>query len=423
MATATVATQQATVYIRRKDEAGNWYYDRIETGKGKKTGHLTGPFFSRPFTINSKGKRAQVWNKLRAENFEDAQDEANLGATALVARAQGLTVAEAEQVSNGNRVLVKDAVSRFLDQKRTKAYRTRINYTHILNEFLEWLPSGIRFVDQMDAETNNTLDNYMRHLETIGSAPRTIQNKIAVICFMLKKRRNFSAGIETPSKIVEMPTIDEEDAIPYTREDLKKIFKAATPEERIRYLFYLDSACREQEVSVAEWRDIDWTKSTYYVHPKTWVSRDGKPKTFTVKTHETRYIPLTREVLDMLKARKADKKNPAHSRWIFPNQNGDPDGHHLRKFKKLVFEAGLNCGLCHKEEWDKEETCATQSEGCEQHYLHRLRKTCATFWHHQGIPIRNIQKYLGHKSLDTTQKYLGIRDSSELQEQINAPKF
>jgi integrase len=423
MATATAITQQSSVYIRRKDGAGNWYYDRIETGKGHKTGHLAGPFFSRPFTVNSKGKRAQVWNKLRAGDFEAAQAEANLGATALVARAQGLTVVEAEQITNGNRVLISDAVAKFLDQKRTKAYRTRINYTHILNEFLEWLPDRIRFVDQMNAETDNTLDNYMRHLETIGSAPRTIQNKISVVCFMLKKRRNFPAGIETPTKIVEMPTIDEEDAIPYKREELKKIFKVASPEERICYQFFLDSACREQEGSVAEWQDIDWTERTYYIHPKKWMSQSGKPKEFKVKTHETRYVPLTRELVDLLKARKADKKNPAHSRWIFPNKNGDPDGHLLRKFKKLVFKAGLNCGHCHKEEWGKDETCSTKLEGCETHYLHRLRKTCATFWHHQGIPIRNIQKYLGHKSLDTTQKYLGLKDNSEIQDQINAPKF
>jgi integrase len=291
-------------------------------------------------------------------------------------------------------------------------------------------------VDQIDNQNDNTLDNYMRHLESKGYAPRTVVNKLSIICFMLKKRRNFTAGIEQPTKIVEMPTIEEEEAIPYTREDLKKIFAATLPKdskdkrqskpgEYVRTLFFLDSACREQEMSVAEWHDIDWAKGTYYVHPKTWVSNyTGNTKKFTPKSHETRYIPLTRELLSVLRDRKADKTNPAHSsRWIFPNETGDPDGHHLRKFKKLVYRAGLNCGLCHKEEWKDGETCSTKSEGCEQHFLHRLRKTCATFWHQPGIPLRNIQKYLGHKSLDTTQKYLGIKDSDELQDLINVPKF
>lgn len=435
MPTARIAAQtpvlgkQASIYIRKKNQAGEWFYERVETGKGHKTGHLTGPFYSRPFTINSRGKRAQVWNILKAETFDDAQAEANQGATALTAKNKGLSIVEAEQASNG-RVLIKDAVARYLDQKRNKAYRTQVNYKQILNQFVEWLPSHIRFVDQIDNDQENVLDDYMRHLENTGYEARTVVNKLSIICFMLKKRRNFSGGIDQPTKIVEMPTVEEEDAIPYAPDDLKTIFKTADNEERIRFQFFLDSACREQEMSVAEWQDIDWTRAKYYVHPKTWVNYNGKEKKFTPKTHETRYIPLTRELLSMLKDRKADRKNPASSsRWIFPNENGEPDGHHLRKFKKLAYKAGLNCGLCHKDEWGNNETCKTISlaqaveSGCKQHFLHRLRKTCATFWHHQGIPIRNIQKYLGHKSLDTTMKYLGIQDSEELESQLNVRKF
>jgi integrase len=431
MATAPNLTQ-ASVYIRKKNQDGIWFYERVETGKGHKTSHLQPPFYSRPFTINSRGKRAQIWNKLRAETFDEAQNEANQGATALTTKAKGISIAE-----NG-RVLVKDAVDRYLDQKRNKSDRTKINYKSILNQFLEWLPSHVRFVDQIDDEHDNTLDNYMKHLEEKGYEGRTIKNKISVICFMLKKRRNFIDGIEQPTKIIEMPTIEEEDAVPYTAEDLKQVFtitaiksadskegRLKKSDERVRVQFLLDSACREQEMSVAEWSDIDWTKGTYWVRSKTWVSNyTGKQKKFTPKTHETRRVPLTRELLGLLKDRKADRTNPASSsRWIFPNETDDPDGHHLRKFKKLVYRAGLNCGKCHKEEWDEKENCGTKAEGCEEHYLHRLRKTCATFWHHQGVPIRNIQKYLGHKSLETTQKYLGIKDSDELQDQINAPKF
>src|ERR1700752_3824450 len=46
MSTLAVQQPQASVYIRLK-EAGKWKYQRVETGKGHKTGHLTGPFFSR----------------------------------------------------------------------------------------------------------------------------------------------------------------------------------------------------------------------------------------------------------------------------------------------------------------------------------------------------------------------------------------
>ena len=104
-------------------------------------------------------------------------------------------------------------------------------------------------------------------------------------------------------------------------------------------------------------------------------------------------------------------------------------GHFLRKFKAIAKEAGLNCGECEttisEGRFAKHQvtaSCLTRPVG-EKHYLHRLRKTCATFWHEKHIPIRTIQCWLSHKSLETTQKYLGIKDSAELQEQINAPKY
>jgi site-specific recombinase XerD len=67
--------------------------------------------------------------------------------------------------------------------------------------------------------------------------------------------------------------------------------------------------------------------------------------------------------------------------------------------------------------------CADDCQVCEQHYLHKFRKTRATHWHNTGVPIRTIQKWLGHKSLETTMIYLGIKDTEELKEQINAPIF
>ncbi len=52
-------------------------------------------------------------------------------------------------------------------------------------------------------------------------------------------------------------------------------------------------------------------------------------------------------------------------------------------------------------------------------YRHRLRKTCATRWHEVGVPIRTIQRWLGHKSLETTRIYLGETDASKLRGEID----
>jgi integrase len=406
---------QTSVYVRERTTSGTgkayYKYLRIKEGQGRRTGGYTAPFYIR---VTHNGK--QIWHKLQAETFEAAKTEGSLGARAVDAQRQGLTVKEAQQLTDSNRVLVSVAVDKFLDQKRRKkSEATYQNYKFILQEFLDELPASVRFVDQINADV---LDSHMRYLERQKAAPKTISNKMMVVSFMLK-----AAGVATPSKMMELPTVEEEIPEPYTREDLQALFKAMTPEERVRYTFFLDTACREKEVAHAQWADL--IDGKYWVRKKTFKARGGKERQFSPKSHETRLIPLTRELMDMLNARKKSSK----SQWIFPNEWGDPEGHFLRKFKAVAKEAGLNCGECETTisegrftKHPAEVSCLTRPV-CEKHYLHRLRKTCATFWHEKHIPIRTIQYWLGHKSLETTQKYLGIKDSAELQEQINAPKY
>src|SRR5215468_9637420 len=72
---------------------------------------------------------------------------------------------------------------------------------------------------------------------------------------------------------------------------------------------------------------------------------------------------------------------------------------------------------------DVEKCCKDYSEGCEKHYLHRLRKTRATFWHEHGVSLRTIQVWLGHADLSTTQKYLGIQNPKETEHVVAKPMF
>jgi integrase len=344
---------------------------------------------------------------LDAETFDQAKTERDK-------KEKGAALA-AE--NNAGRSLISDAVSKFMDQKRRKkSASTAGNYEFILNEFQGQMPAAIKFIDQVNGDV---LDGYMRFLEGKDAAPKTIHNKVMVVSFMLK-----AAGVQAPSKMIELPTVEEEIPEAYRREELKKLFAEMTDEERVRYTFFLDTACREKEVAHAMWDDIKDCK--YTVRAKTFKTSKGIAGKFTPKSHETRTIPLTRELHDML----MERQTKSDSKWIFPNEQGDPEGHFLRKFKKIAFKAGLNCGECNTsrnegryEKTAVEKCCKDYSEGCEKHYLHRLRKTWATFWHTQGISLRTIQYYLGHKSLATTQRYLGIQDSAEIHGLINAPKY
>jgi len=242
-------------------------------------------------------------------------------------------------------------------------------------------------------------------------AGETIDTRLNIVFFLLKKN-----GITVRIPRDEMPVVEEEVAVPYTDDELKKMFAAIDDEERIRYKFFLGSGCRDKEVTFAAWNDIDFDKKTYRVRRKEDVH-------FTPKSHESRTIPLPDSLIALLKNRR---KNAPHERWIFINDEGRPDNHFLRKLKRIAKRAGLNGGQCRtvltEGRYDKKKqidvSCKDRSV-CEHFYLHRFRKTCTTRWHEAGIPIRTIQTSLGRKSLETTMIYLGVTDVEKLRGNIN----
>ncbi len=398
------------IYHRLKEPRGNahvWRYRRIQEARGVKTASIQGPFYIRP----TRADNSQPWVKLDAEAFDAAKTERDK-------KERGETIA----AENGaGRVLIADAITNFLDVKKRKNASTVENYTFILNEFLQ--QTSAKYIDQVDRKV---LDAYVTWLEDEkNAAPKTINNKVMVVVFMLKE-----AGVVAPYKIVKdlLPTVEEEIAEPYSEKDLKKLFAEMDEAEMCRYTLFLMTACREKEVAHARWTDLVLKGNVphFVVQAKKFKYSDGSTGEFTPKSHERREIPITRELVDMLQKCKKE----SNSEWIFPNEQGDPEGHFLRKFKKIAFRAGLNCGNCTTTRSEGrftktqvEKNCATYSEGCGLHYLHRLRKTRATFWHRHGITLRTIQAYLGHADLKTTQKYLGVQDATEVESKINKPMF
>jgi integrase/recombinase XerD len=393
-----------TIYNRIKTEHG-WRYERVEEGRGMRTGHLQPPFYVR-YTSAKK----QSWQRLLAKTFAEAKQEAEQLDAVADARAKGLTVAEAEKLSNANRITVKSAVDVYLAQKASKAPKTVLQYKRTLTEFLAALAlSKVRFLDEINEAV---LRKYKAFMEGEKYAGKTIDTRLNITYFLLKKN-----GVTARLPRDEMPTVEEEAAVPYTDEEIEKLFAAMDDESRIRYKFFLATGCRDKEATFAAWKDIDFAKREFHIRRKEDVG-------FTPKSHESRTVPLPVSLVDALKARH--KKHP-DDRWLFVNERGEPDNHFLRKLKRTALHAGLNCGECRTTittgKYDRkkktEVTCKTQPV-CEHIYLHRFRKTCATRWQEHGIPIRTVQAWLGHKNLETTQRYLGVTDSGKLRPQIEA---
>src|SRR5712692_2713607 len=220
------------IYTRGKVEGKGWRYQRVQEARGAKTGRLQGPFYIRP----TRADNSQPWVKLDAEAFDAAKLERDKKERGEVLAAE----------NSAKRVLIADAVTNFLDVKKRKNASTVENYRFILNEFLQ--QTSVKYIDQVDRKA---LDAYVTWLEDEkNAAPKTINNKVMVVVFMLKE-----AGVVAPYKIVKdlLPTVEEEIAKPYSEKDLKRVFAEMDEAEMCRYKFFLMTACREKEVAHARW--------------------------------------------------------------------------------------------------------------------------------------------------------------------------
>jgi integrase/recombinase XerD len=397
-----------SVYARFKGPQG-WEYQKVSRGRQPKDAK-----FHIRFT-DAQGKRR--WS-IPYNTPQEAADNAAGVTVATQAAAQGLTITEYQDQTNAGRTSVKLAVEAFLKLHRNDRPKTVKQYKGALDHLLANLPPKARFVKEL--ATPEALDTYLETLQAEGYAKKTIATRMGIVFSMLKDNQR-ETGVEYPSKLVSLPEPVQERAQTYSDEETAILASVMDQEERIRYLFFLHTGCREQEVMYASWNDVDFKQRKFRV------TGSGKSDVnFVPKNHEERWIPLTKELSDSLKARK---QKPPNSRWIFVNENGDPEGHFLRKFKAIAKRAGLNCGHCKTTIMDgkyhlrkpTEITCATRPV-CEKHYLHRLRKTCATRWLRAGFNLMDIKTWLGHKSLAVTQLYLADSEviDDKMQERLDA---
>lgn len=396
----------ARVYIRRKISGQGWRYKAVPKGAGRRPVVESGAKFHVRYS-DASGKF--IWSQA-FDSFEEAQREAEgLELNAQAVRL-GLNVEEYKNRANSNRTTVKTAIENFLaDARKTKKKKTVAGYEHNLKQFQE-SAGKLRFIDEV---SKKTLTDFRDFLAAKGYEARTQHNRLMTVLSLLKKNRiklDFSLS-------ADLPEFEEEPAVPYEPSELRKLFAAMKPEEVIRYKFFLGTACREKEVTYAAWQDIDCARGIYHIRRKPDVG-------FTPKKHESRDVKMPTELVEMLRERK---KHAQHSRWIFVNNEGRPDNHFLRKFKRIALRAGVNCGNC-VAPWTagryhtlrKTETTCKTHPVCEHHYLHRLRKTCASNWEAKQVPVRTIQFMLGHKSLETTMRYLGIVNLDSLTDKIDA---
>jgi len=285
----------------------------------------------------------------------------------LEAYALGLAPRNAvsEVVPAGEPPSVRKLIDRYLDQIKTlKKPNTHRKYDAVLTRFA-------KVFDRRTLESISTeeLNDYVVQLMKSGMSANTVLHNIVIIAQFCKRngRPGLTRLLHLPERILPLP-------LEYTEEELAFFFEVTTDRERELFSTFLLTGFREQEVVFLFWSDINLKLRTIRVTSKPHLG-------LSPKRWEEREIPIPVQLAKLLETRPH-----LHSeRFVFPSTTGSREHNMLLKCKAVAKRAGLDSG-----KFD----------------LKTFRSTYATRMLRSGFDVRTVQHWMGHKSLETTMRYL-----------------
>ena len=292
-----------TVYYRHKTNRG-WRYCALGVGR-RPDAAKSGPFFIRVRDAANRYK----WQRHETESA--AKEAAELAPVVRQASELGLTVDEVTNTANANRRPIQTAIKDYKHDRRFGRPRSITAYENVFDQLLANLPAGVRFIDQLAAP--RTLNAYVEFLRGEGYSNKTITIRMGFVFSLLKAN-----GVQRSSKLIKLPKVQRTRTKAYNPDELTKLFEAMTPEEYLRYLFFVRTGCREQEVQYATWKDLDLKGLRFSV------SGEGKSDV-CLSPEEPRGTPGSTHNRARFAAGRRHKKHAVSDRWVFTNEDGKPE--------------------------------------------------------------------------------------------------
>src|SRR5246500_87336 len=207
---------------------------------------------------------------------------------------------------NGHRS-VAAAISQFLEETElTKKPKTLAAYATALNYFTQ--SCSKMYLHEIERHDLLKFAGFLRDQKK--QSPRSVYNKFETVIMFLKAN-----GIRGLVGKNDRPRYTEEEPEIYEQEELDKLFKACTEEERLWFEFFLMTGMREQEVMHTYWSDVNFGASTVRVSHKL-------DRGWTPKAYKEREIPIPAKLAKKLKAWKA--KSEKTRNLVFPTSGCNP---------------------------------------------------------------------------------------------------
>jgi len=314
--------------------------------------------------------------------------------------AQKAGIIDASKGLEQHRVTISQAIDKYLDFiKDHRKQRTYLTYRYTLDKLLKQSYQR-SFVDQV---TREDILQFMTDCYKRGLGKRTVYDKLVVV-LQLFKRHGKTKLIEP----TDWPDYDEIIRPIYEAEEIAAMLKHADQNESIFLKFLLGSGFRDREVRYVAWRDIDFRNSLARVTIKPLWG-------FGPKNLEERSVPLPSALIEHLQKLR-QRRNGLPSQLVFPNSKGHPDSENDMIVKRVAERAKLNCGQCVTKHGNK----CSEGPYCRHFFLHKFRHTFATEHLRHGVDIRTLQRWMGHRDINSTMVYLKGLQSKDALAKVNA---
>jgi integrase len=293
------------------------------------------------------------------------------------------------------RATLAEIKQRFILYKKTQRHKdgtpldgeTVTAYSQHVDELLAACEeSGHRYPEEVDGDDLRTMLDRLRQDDYAHNS--ICNHYTSVVCFL----RYCGVDHKALLPYSERPTPEHDDPVAYTEEEVQKFFAACGNERyRLVFEFLLKVGARELEAAHLEWTDIrdDGRTATVKIENKRHLNH-------RTKTRKSRVVPLEHNLADKL---AAWHRNNPKTKLVFGTEADKVDWHFLRACKSIARRAGFD-----ESDW----------------WTHKWRDTFCT-WTLRRRPdlLRTVQKWAGHASITTTEKYLAPETGVAAQAGIN----
>jgi integrase/recombinase XerD len=354
---------------------------------GKPEQHPEGNFY-----ISYRDGKKKIWKKI-GPNPSDAVHAAYVEKSILNAKSLGV------QIKPEVPKLEYDAqMWKFLnDYKLSQSLESHGLMKQTLEEF--------RRVCKKSILSDITREDFLRYKQWLmerGRSLRTAGNKMLRVNQFYRTAMALRPG-EGLVTVKDGKFVEKEPEI-YTDDELDTFFKACSPFHARVFNTLLMAGLRKQEMENLDWSDINFETGTLAVLGK---------KDFQPKDWEEREIEIPRELLEELFSAKKNRG------LVFATKSGKRYTHVWDDCKEIAKKVGAAlAGTADKDENERiiEETVA-------KYHPHKFRATYCTKLLQSGIDLKTVQKLMGHKTIESTMRYLAKAESQKVKAKVDAVQW